>query len=132
MRRLTAEKMAASWQAVVHVTQFERVDITSVLEFIVRHSAKVADQGGKLTITAVLMKVCAAALRKFPQFNSSIDLVKKHLILKKYVHIGLAVDTPRGLLVPVVRNADRKTILELAVEIVDLGRPRPRQEDQAR
>jgi pyruvate dehydrogenase E2 component (dihydrolipoamide acetyltransferase) len=69
-----------------------------------------------------LVKVCAEALKRFPHFNASIDVAKQSLILKKYIHIGLAVDTPRGLLVPVVRNADRKTILELSVEIVDLAR----------
>jgi pyruvate dehydrogenase E2 component (dihydrolipoamide acetyltransferase) len=122
VRRLTAEKMAASWQAVAHVTQFERVDITAVLEFMRRKSDRVAAEGGRLTITAVLMKACAAALGKFSQFNASIDMANRRLILKKYIHIGIAVDTPRGLLVPVVRNADRKTILELAVEIVDLAR----------
>jgi pyruvate dehydrogenase E2 component (dihydrolipoamide acetyltransferase) len=125
VRRLTAEKMSASWQSVVHVTQFDRVDITAVSEFMRRKAERVADAGGKLTITAVLMKICAAALVKFPQFNASIDPDGNRLILKKYVHIGLAVDTPRGLLVPVVRDADRKTILELAVEIVALsGRAR--------
>ena len=122
VRRLTAGSVAASWQTVVHVTQFERVDITAALDFMGRHADKVADQGGKLTITAVLMKICAAALKRFPAFNASIDTANNRLILKKYVHIGLAVDTPRGLLVPVVRNADRKSILELAVEIVDLAR----------
>ena len=122
VRRLTAESMAVSWQTVVHVTQFERVDVTAALDFMDRNADKAADQGGKLTITAVLMKICAAALKRFPPFNASIDTVNNRLILKKYVHIGLAVDTPRGLLVPVVRNADRKSILELAVEIVDLAR----------
>ncbi|MFY9707201.1 MAG: 2-oxo acid dehydrogenase subunit E2 [Desulfobacterales bacterium] len=125
VRRLTAGSVAASWQTVVHVTQFEQVDITAAQDFMNRNADKVADQGGKLTITAVLMKVCAAALKRFPPFNASIDTAKNRLILKKYVHIGLAVDTPRGLLVPVVRNADRKSILELAVDIVDLaGRAR--------
>jgi pyruvate dehydrogenase E2 component (dihydrolipoamide acetyltransferase) len=122
VRRLTAGSVAASWQTVVHVTQFERVDITAALEFMNRHADRAADQGGKLTITAVLMKVCAAALKRFPAFNASIDTANNRLIFKKYVHIGLAVDTPRGLLVPVVRNAERKSILELAVEIVDLAR----------
>jgi len=122
VRRLTAGSVAVSWQSVVHVTQFERVDITAALDFMGRHADKVADQGGKLTITAVLMKICAAALKRFPAFNASIDTANNRLILKKYVHIGLAVDTPRGLLVPVVRNAERKSILELAVEIVDLAR----------
>lgn len=122
VRRLTAGSMTVSWQTVVHVTQFERVDITAALDFMNRNADKAADQGGKLTITAVLMKICAAALKRFPPFNASIDPANNQLILKKYVHIGLAVDTPRGLLVPVVRNADSKSILELAVEIVDLAR----------
>jgi pyruvate dehydrogenase E2 component (dihydrolipoamide acetyltransferase) len=122
VRRLTAGSVAVSWQTVVHVTQFERVDITAAMDFMGRNADKVADQGGKLTITAVLMKICAAALTRFPAFNASIDPENNQLILKKYVHIGLAVDTPRGLLVPVVRNVDRKTILELAVDIVDLAR----------
>lgn len=127
VRRLTAEKLAVAWQAVVHVTQFDRADITSVLEFIAHHSERAAGQGGKLTLTAVLMKICAEGLKRFAPFNASIDMSQKQLILKKYVHIGLAVDTPRGLLVPVVRDADRKSILELAVEITDLaGRARDR------
>jgi pyruvate dehydrogenase E2 component (dihydrolipoamide acetyltransferase) len=121
VRRLTAASVAASRQTVVPVTQFEGVDITAAEEFMRRNADRVADQGGKLTVTAVLMKVCAAALRKFPSFNASIDPANNRLIIKKYVHIGVAVDTPRGLLVPVVRNVDRKTILELAVEIVDLA-----------
>lgn len=122
VRRLTAGSMIVSWQSVVHVTQFERVDITAAIDFMNRNADKAADQGGKLTITAVLMKVCAAALKRFPAFNASIDMANNRLILKKYVHIGLAVDTPRGLLVPVVRNADHKSILELAVDIADLAR----------
>ncbi len=122
VRRLTAESMAVAWRTVAHVTQFERVDITAVMEFVSRNADLVADRGGKLTITAVLMKVCASALMRFPQFNASIDPANNRLIVKKYVHIGLAVDTPRGLLVPVVRNADRRTILDLAVDIVDLAR----------
>ncbi len=125
VRRLTAEKLTASRQAVVPVTQFDRADVTSALKFVARHADAAADRGGKLTITAVLMKICAEALRRFSQFNASIDLPNHRLILKNYVHIGLAVDTPRGLLVPVVRDADRKSILELAVEIADLaGRAR--------
>jgi pyruvate dehydrogenase E2 component (dihydrolipoamide acetyltransferase) len=121
VRRLTAESVSFSHQTVVPVTQFEEADITAVEAFIGRHSDKVADQGGKLTLTAVLMKICALALLRFPHFNASIDLADNRLILKKYVHIGMAVDTQRGLLVPVVRDVDRKSILELAVEIVDLA-----------
>ncbi|MDX9786288.1 MAG: 2-oxo acid dehydrogenase subunit E2 [Desulfobacterales bacterium] len=122
VRRLTAESTSVAWRSVVHVTQFERADITGVTAFIRQQADKVADQGGKLTLTTVLMKICAAALLRFPQFNASIDLENNRLILKKYVHIGLAVDTPRGLLVPVVRNVDRKTMTALSIEIVDLAR----------
>ncbi len=125
VRRLTAESMAAAWQTVVHVTQFDRADVTDVLAFVQRNAERAADRGAKLTLTAVLAKVCAAALRRFPRFNASIDPERQQLILKKYVHIGIAVDTPRGLLVPVVRDADRKSILELAADIADLaGRAR--------
>jgi pyruvate dehydrogenase E2 component (dihydrolipoamide acetyltransferase) len=122
VRRLTAGSMAVAWRTVAHVTQFERADITSAREFIRQNAEPVAEQGGKLTLTAVLMKICAAALNRFPRFNASIDPANNRLILKKYIHIGLAVDTERGLLVPVVRNADRKSITELAVEIVDLAK----------
>jgi pyruvate dehydrogenase E2 component (dihydrolipoamide acetyltransferase) len=122
VRRLTAESMSTAWQTVVHVTQFEKADITDMLQFMERHADSVAERGGKLTVTAVLMKVCAAALKRFPRFNASIDPANQRLILKKYIHIGLAVDTGRGLLVPVVRDADQKTITELAVEIVDLAK----------
>jgi pyruvate dehydrogenase E2 component (dihydrolipoamide acetyltransferase) len=122
VRRLTAENLSLSHQQVVPVTQFDEADITAVEAFINRHSDKVSDQGGKLTLTAVLVKISALALRRFPRFNASIDMAGKQLIVKKYVHIGMAVDTSRGLMVPVIRDADRKSITELAVEIVDLAR----------
>lgn len=121
VRRITAESVTASWQTVPHVTQFDQADITVLEDFIRKNSNKVAKTGGKLTITAILLKVCAAALRKFPQFNASIDLTSGKLILKHYIHIGVMVDTPRGLLVPVVRDVDNKNITELALEVVDLA-----------
>ena len=121
IRRITAESVATSWRTVPHVTQFDQADITSLQEFIVKHRDRVAKTGGKLTVTAVLMKVCAQALRKFPNFNGSIDPTNNKLILKHYVHIGLMVDTPHGLLAPIVRDADSKSITDLALEIVDLA-----------
>ena len=130
VRRLTAEIMAASWKAVVHVTQFDRVDITAALEFIAHHADEVADQGGKLTITAILMKVCAGALKKFSQFNASIDPLKNQLILKKYVHIGLAVrHTARS---PGARGAERRPQDDPGAcrRNRGSGRPGPQQEDQ--
>ena len=121
VRRLTAEGTAVSWGAIPHVTQFDEADITSLQPFLDKNAGRVEKAGGKLTVTAVILKVCAAALRQFPRFNASIDLGERTLIYKKYIHIGVMVDTPRGLLVPVVRNADRKSITDLAVEIVDLA-----------
>ncbi|MDA8140894.1 MAG: 2-oxo acid dehydrogenase subunit E2 [Desulfobacteraceae bacterium] len=121
VRRLTARGMAHSWQQIPHVTQFDRTDLNHVEEFLRRNKADFQRRGVKLTLTAVVMKICAAALLKFPNFNCSIDMAGDRLIFKKYVHIGLAVDTERGLLVPVVRNADRKGIFQLAREIADLA-----------
>lgn len=121
VRRITAANMSAAWRTVPHVTQFDQADITGLQEFIKKNAEDVARKGGKLTVTAVLVKVCAEALKKFARFNASIDTANELLIFKKYIHIGIAADTPRGLLVPVVRNADRKSISKLAAEIADLA-----------
>jgi len=121
VRRLTAQSTSVSWQTIPHVTQFDEADITGLDAFIEKNAQAVAGAGGKLTVTAILTKVCAGALEKFPHFNASIDLSNERLILKKYVHIGIAVDTPRGLLMPVIRDADTKGITALAVEISDLA-----------
>ena len=121
VRRLTSDSVSVSWTIIPHVTQFDRADIGALQDFIRKKKDSVARAGGKLTVTAVLMQVCAKALLKFPQFNSSIDTANAKLILKHYVNIGMMTDTPRGLLVPVIRNADRKNITELAVEISDLA-----------
>jgi pyruvate dehydrogenase E2 component (dihydrolipoamide acetyltransferase) len=121
VRRITAANMSTAWRTVPHVTQFDQADITDLQEFTAKNAEKVAENGGKLTVTAILVKVCAAALKKFGRFNASIDPTNNRLILKKYVHIGIAADTPRGLLVPVVRDADQKNISQLAVEITDLA-----------
>lgn len=121
VRRITALSTTASWHTVPHVTQFDKADITRLGPFVEKHAKRVSRAGGKLTVTAILTKVCAAALKKFPRFNASIDLKQGQLIFKKYIHISMAVDTPRGLLMPVIRNADAKSITELAVEIVDLA-----------
>jgi len=122
VRRLTAETTTSSWLRIPHVTQFDQADITSLEAFIAENAEAVQRQsGGKLTVTAILVKVCAEALKRFPRFNASIDTVGQRLILKKFAHIGVMVATARGLLVPVVRNADRKGISELAGEIADLA-----------
>ncbi len=121
IRRLTAEHMALCWRQVPHVTQFDRVDISELEELRKRFLKKVEKAGGKLTITAIILKVVASALKVFPNFNSSLDIKNEQIIYKKYCNIGLAIDTPRGLLVPVIRDVDRKNITQIAVEIVELA-----------
>lgn len=121
VRRITAESTAQSWDIVPHVTQFDKSDITHLQGFMDRHAKAVERSGGKLTITIILLKVIAEALKRFPRFNASIDLDRDEIIFKKYVHIGLAVDTERGLLVPVVRDVDQKSLMDLAVEVLDLA-----------
>ncbi len=121
VRRITAQGLGSTWATIPHVTQFDEADTTALEAFIDKYSSKVEKQGGKLTITAIIMKVIASALRKFPRFNASIDMSSNELIYKSYIHIGMAVDTERGLLVPVIRDVDKKGILELAVELADIA-----------
>ncbi len=122
VRRLTAESTATSWHMVPHVTQFDKADITDLEPFIKSNADSVAKAGGKLTVTAILAKVCAEALKRYPRFNASLDLAAGHLIYKKYIHIGIAVDTPRGLFMPVIANADTKNLKQLSLDIVDLAK----------
>ena len=119
VRRLTAENTSASWRIVPQVTQFDEADITEVQAFLQRHSRQAEQKGAKLTLTAVLMKICAVALKRYPGFNASIDPANDQMIYKDYIHIGMAVDTPRGLLVPVIRDVQDKGIIDLAIEIAD-------------
>jgi pyruvate dehydrogenase E2 component (dihydrolipoamide acetyltransferase) len=121
VRRKTAEHLSNAWAAIPHVTQFDKADMTVLEEIRPKYAAEVERQGGKLTVTAIITKILATALRKFPQFNASIDMATSSIIYKKYVHIGIAVDTEHGLLVPVVRNADQKNIVQIAVEIHQLA-----------
>ncbi|MGA2991160.1 MAG: 2-oxo acid dehydrogenase subunit E2, partial [Candidatus Korobacteraceae bacterium] len=115
VRRKTAEHLAEAWNTIPHVTQHDLADITELEELRKRFSAKAEVAGGKMTITAIALKVVASAMKVFPQFNASIDIKGEQIIYKRYVHIGVAVDTDRGLLVPVIRDVDRKNIIELAV-----------------
>ena len=121
VRRKTAVHLTGAWQTIPHVTQHDSADITN-LESIRKSYSKLAEAaGGPLTVTAVAVKVVATALKVFPQFNSSIDLARDEMILKKYVNIGVAVDTDRGLLVPVIRDADKKNMIQIAVELHQLS-----------
>ena len=121
VRRVTARHMANVWGTIPHVTQFDKADVTDLEAWRRKYGKTVAEAGGKLTPTAIAMKVAAAALSKFPAFNASIDVGSEEVILKKYINIGVAVDTGRGLLVPVVRDVDRKNILELSVELTEIS-----------
>src|SRR5829696_4469046 len=121
VRRKTAEHLTAAWAAVPHVTQCDLADITGLEELRKKFAKQVEAAGGNLTVTAIALKVVAAALRVFPQFNASIDSTAEEIVLKKYVNIGVAVDTDRGLLVPVIRDVDRKNIQQIAVELNGLA-----------
>jgi len=122
VRRKTAEHLAESWITIPHVTQHDRADITELEQLRARFAPKAEEAGGKMTVTAIALKVCAAALKVFPQFNASIDIEKEEIVYKQYIHIGVATDTDRGLLVPVIRDVDKKNIVELAVELSQLSK----------
>lgn len=121
IRRVTVASMARAWSQVPHVTQHDTADITELEAARERFAEAVAEHGGKLTVTAILVKAVAQALRTFPKFNASLDLATDEVILKRSVHIGVAVDTQRGLLVPVVRDADRKSVAEIAADLARLA-----------
>jgi len=117
IRRKTAENTSLAWRVAPHVTQFDTADITDLESARKRYQEPRKDEKGKITLTVLAIKAVVAALKKFPQFNASVDAAGGHLILKRYYHIGIAVDTENGLLVPVVRDADRKSVIELALEL---------------
>ncbi len=121
VRRKTAEHLSAAWATVPHVTQHDLADITGLEELRKKYAKKTEAAGGNLTVTAIALKVVASAMKAFPQFNSSIDMAADEIIYKQYVHVGVAVDTDRGLLVPVIRDVDRKNILQLAVELAEIS-----------
>ena len=117
IRRATAKHMATAWATIPHVTNFDKADITELERLRKQYTAQAEAVGGKLTITAILLKITAGALEQFPQFCASVDMERGEIIYKKYYHIGVAVDTSQGLIVPVLRNVDQKNIFELAVEL---------------
>ncbi|MDX1652718.1 MAG: 2-oxo acid dehydrogenase subunit E2 [Brumimicrobium sp.] len=121
IKKTTAKNVTASWQHIPHVFQFAEADISDIEDYIEKYSDKVENAGGKLTITAVLTKIVALALRQFPEFNASYDANKEELILKKYVNISIAVATEQGLLVPVIKDVDVKSLKEVSVEITELA-----------
>jgi pyruvate dehydrogenase E2 component (dihydrolipoamide acetyltransferase) len=117
IRRATAAHMISSWVQIPHVTCQDTVDITRLEDFRQRHKAEIEADGGKLTMTVFAMKAVAATLKKYPHFNASLDLTSQEIIVKQYYNIGIAADTEHGLMVPVIRDVDRKSIRELAIEL---------------
>ena len=121
VRQITAARLAQAWTTIPMVTQFDKADTTDLEKWRKEYGKKAEAAGGKLTPTAIIIKVLGAALKAFPQFNASIDIASQEIIYKKYCNIGIAVDTPHGLLVPVVRDVDQKNIIELAVELSEMA-----------
>ncbi len=117
IRAKTADHLSYAWATIPHVTQFDKADITELENLRKYFSPRVEAKGGKLTVTAILIKVIAAALKQFPQFNASVDMATKEIVFKKYFNIGVAVDTERGLIVPVINNADTKNVTDIALDL---------------
>lgn len=121
IKQATAKNLHRSWLNVPHVTQFDEADITELEIFRKTQNAELVKSGQKLTPLAFMVAACVSALKQFPQFNASIEPDYKNLILKKYYNIGVAVETPDGLVVPVIKDADKKGIVELATETATLA-----------
>lgn len=119
VRQVIARRLSASWAGVPHVAQFDECDLTRLTAM--RHDMSAQARGVKLTVLAFVMKACANALKSFPDFNASLDLKANELVLKKYCHIAFAAETPIGLLAPVVHDADRKDLMEMAAAIQALA-----------
>ena len=121
IRKISGAHLHRNWVSIPHVTQFDEADITELEAFRKSQIEEMADGEVKLTLLAFIIKACAASLREFPRANSSLDADGEHLILKHYCHIGVAVDTDDGLVVPVVRDVDKKGLVEIAREVVELA-----------
>ncbi|RLU00402.1 dihydrolipoyllysine-residue acetyltransferase [Ketobacter sp.] len=117
INKASAANLHRSWVHIPHVTQFDEADITSLEAFRKSETAALKEQGVKLTILAFMVKACAKALQEFPRFNSSLNPEGTHLVFKRYINIGIAVDTPNGLVVPVIKDADKKSVKEIAQDM---------------
>ncbi len=120
VRRATAKRMAQSWSQIPHVTHADEADITELEAFRRKHKEEVAAKGGSLSLTVFALRAAVAALKTFPRFNASLDTENEEIILKNYYHIGVAVDTDKGLIVPSIRDVDRKSIFDLSRELDEL------------
>ncbi len=122
LRQVIARRMSENWNAVPHVTQFDEADITAVNELRKKYASAYQQKGTHLTLTSFVVKVLVDVLKKHPVLNSSLDEVAQEIVLKEYYHIGIAVDTDAGLIVPVIRDVDKKNILEISKELEDLAK----------
>lgn len=121
IRSKTAEHLSYAWATIPHVTQFDKADITELEKARKQLSSKLEKEGAKLTVTAILVKIITAALKVYPQFNASVDMKNKSIVYKKYYNIGIAVDTEHGLIVPNIKNADKKNIKEIIFDLNNLA-----------
>ncbi|MBM4217140.1 MAG: branched-chain alpha-keto acid dehydrogenase subunit E2 [Gammaproteobacteria bacterium] len=121
IRRISGPRLHASWVNIPHITQFDEADISALEEQRQALKAETAAKGVKLTPLAFIVAACARALKQFPNFNASLDESAQHLVLKKYCHIGFAVDTPNGLMVPVIRDSDKKDLFTIAHDLATLS-----------
>jgi pyruvate dehydrogenase E2 component (dihydrolipoamide acetyltransferase) len=127
LRKVIAQRMAESWSSTPRVTQFDEADITALMALRKKYTPAYEKQGARLTLTSFALKVVVDTLKKYPVFNASLDEVAQAIVLKQYYHIGMAVDTEAGLIVPVIRDADKKSLIELSRELEDLaGKARER------
>lgn len=121
IKKISGANLARNWVMIPHVTQFDEADITDLEAFRVQLNKENEKSGLKLTMLAFLLKASVAALKKFPDFNASLDASGENLVLKQYFHLGFAADTPNGLVVPVIRDVDRKGVLQIAKETSELA-----------
>ena len=121
LRRTIAQRMTESWTTIPHVTQFDDADITDVMEMRKRHSQAYEDAGARLTLTSLAMRAAVSALQKYPVFKTSVDYAALEIVTRDYYHIGVAVDTEAGLIAPVIRDVDKKSLLELSKELDELA-----------
>jgi pyruvate dehydrogenase E2 component (dihydrolipoamide acetyltransferase) len=122
LRKIIARRMVENWNAIPHVTQFDEADLTTVLELRKKYVAAYEKQGARLTVTSFVLKAVIAALKKHPIFNSSLDEVAEEIVYKEYYHIGIAVDTDAGLIVPVLRDVDKKSLVQISKDLEELAK----------
>jgi pyruvate dehydrogenase E2 component (dihydrolipoamide acetyltransferase) len=121
LRKTISRRMVENWNAIPHVTQFEDVDITGLMDLRKRFAPEYEKKGARLTLTSFALKAAATALKKHPVFNASLDEIAEEIVLKEYYHIGLAVDTEQGLIVPIIRDVDKKNLFQLSKDISELA-----------